>query len=118
MPKPVLSAMLSCSGLELTDAEKRIFAEFNPLGVTLFGRNIFEIFDDFSGRILLPLGGMLISIFAGWVLDRRLYHNEISNQGTVKTPYFRMLVFSLRYIAPLAIGLVFLDQLGAFSFLK
>ena len=40
MPKPVLSAMLSCSGLELTDAEKRIFAEFNPLGVTLFGRNI------------------------------------------------------------------------------
>ena len=92
---------------------------FGPLsGVTLFGRNIFEIFDDFSGRILLPLGGMLISIFAGWVLDRRLYHNEISNQGTVKTPYFRMLVFSLRYIAPLAIGLVFLDQLGAFSFLK
>lgn len=92
---------------------------FGPLsGVTLFGRNIFEIFDDFSGRILLPLGGMLISIFAGWVLDRRLYHNEISNQGNLKTPYFRMLVFSLRYIAPLAIGLVFLDQLGAFSFLK
>lgn len=40
MPKPVLSAMLSCSGLELTDTEKRIFAEFNPLGITLFGRNI------------------------------------------------------------------------------
>lgn len=92
---------------------------FGPLsGVTLFDRNIFEIFDDFSGRILLPLGGMFISIFAGWVLDRRLYHNEISNQGNLKTPYFRMLVFSLRYIAPLAIGLVFLDQLGAFSFLK
>ncbi len=92
---------------------------FGPLsGVTFFDRNIFEIFDDFSGRILLPLGGMLISIFAGWVLDRRLYHNEISNQGNLKTPYFRMLVFSLRYIAPLAIGLVFLDQLGAFSFLK
>lgn len=92
---------------------------FGPLsGVTLFDRNIFEIFDDLSGRILLPLGGMLISIFAGWVLDRRLYHNEISNQGNLKTPYFRMLVFSLRYIAPLAIGLVFLDQLGAFSFLK
>ena len=92
---------------------------FGPLsGVTLFGRNIFEIFDDFSGRILLPLGGMLISIFAGWVLDRKLYHHELSNQGNLKTPYFRMLVFSLRYIAPLAIGLVFLDQLGAFSFFK
>ena len=92
---------------------------FGPLsGVTLFDRNIFEIFDDFSGRILLPLGGMLISIFAGWVLDRKLYHYELSNQGNLKTPYFRMLVFSLRYIAPLAIGLVFLDQLGVFSFFK
>ncbi len=92
---------------------------FGPLsGVTLFDRNIFEIFDDFSGRILLPLGGMLISIFAGWALDRKLYHHELSNQGNLKTPYFRMLVFSLRYIAPLAIGLVFLDQLGVFSFFK
>jgi NSS family neurotransmitter:Na+ symporter len=92
---------------------------FGPLsGVTLFDRNIFEIFDDFSGRILLPLGGMLISIFAGWVLDRQLYRDEISNGGDLKTPYFKMLVFSLRYITPLAIGLVFLDQMGAFNFLK
>ncbi len=92
---------------------------FGPLsGLTLFDRSIFSLFDDFSGRILLPLGGMLISIFAGWVLDRKLYRDELSNQGDLKTPYFKMLVFSLRYIAPLAIGLVFLDQLGAFGFLK
>ena len=92
---------------------------FGPLsGVTLFGRNIFSFFDDFSGRILLPLGGMLISIFAGWVLDRKLYRDEISNDGTLKTPYFKLLVFSLRFIAPLAIGLVFLDQIGAFEVLK
>ena len=92
---------------------------FGPLsGVTLFDRNIFSLFDDFSGRFLLPLGGMLISIFAGWVLDRKLYRDELSNQGDLKTPYFKMLVFSLRFIAPLAIGLVFLDQLGVFGFLK
>lgn len=92
---------------------------FGPLsGVTMFDRNIFSLFDDFSGRFLLPLGGMLISIFAGWVLDRKLYRDELSNQGDLKTPYFKMLVFSLRFIAPLAIGLVFLDQLGVFGFLK
>ena len=92
---------------------------FGPLSdVKLFDRNIFDMFDDFSGRILLPLGGMLISIFAGWVLDRQLYRDEISNKGDLKTPYFKMLIFSLRYIAPLAIGLVFLDQLGIFIFLK
>lgn len=40
MAKPILAAILSCSGLALTDAEKRIFAKANPLGVTLFARNI------------------------------------------------------------------------------
>ena len=92
---------------------------FGPLsGVKLFDRNIFSLFDDVSGRILLPLGGMLISIFAGWVLDRKLYRDELSNGGDLKTPYFKLLVFSLRYIAPLAIVLVFLDQIGVFYFLK
>ena len=92
---------------------------FGPLsGVKLFDRNIFSLFDDLSGRILLPLGGMLISIFAGWVLDRKLYRDELSNGGDMKTPYFKLLVFSLRYIAPLAIALVFLDQIGVFAFLK
>lgn len=92
---------------------------FGPLcSVTLFGRNIFELFDDFSGMVLLPIGGMLISIFAGWVLNRKLYHDELSNYGTLRVRYYRLLTFSLRYVAPVAIGMVFLDQLGVFNFLK
>lgn len=92
---------------------------FGPLSdVKLFDRNIFSMFDDLSGMILLPLGGMLIAIFAGWVLDRQLYREEITNSGEIKAPYFKLLIFALRYIAPTAIGLVFLDQIGAFNFLK
>lgn len=92
---------------------------FGPLsGITLFDRNIFSMFDDFSGMFLLPIGGMLIAIFAGWVLDKQLYRDEISNGGEIKTPYFKMLIFSLRFVAPLAIGIVFLDQLGVFDWVK
>lgn len=40
MAKPILAAMLSCQGTELTDAEKKLFAQYNPLGITLFNRNI------------------------------------------------------------------------------
>ncbi|MBR5599539.1 MAG: glycoside hydrolase family 3 protein [Alphaproteobacteria bacterium] len=40
MSKPILSAMLSCKGAFLTDEEKRLFAKYCPLGVTLFERNI------------------------------------------------------------------------------
>ncbi len=92
---------------------------FGPLDdVRVMGRNIFEMFDDLSGRILLPVSGMLISIFAGWVIDKQLYRDELTNGGDLKAKYFRVLRFSLRYVAPLAIGSVFLDQLGVFDFLK
>ena len=40
MERPILSAFLSCSGATLTDKEKFLFAKYNPLGLTLFGRNI------------------------------------------------------------------------------
>lgn len=40
MLRPILPAMLSCSGTVLTDAEKKFFARVNPLGINLFGRNI------------------------------------------------------------------------------
>ena len=40
MEKPILSAMLSCSGLALSDEEKQLFSKYNPLGISLFGRNI------------------------------------------------------------------------------
>lgn len=91
---------------------------FGPLdGVRLFGRNIFTLFDDFSGTILLPVGGLLTSIFAGWVLDQKLYRDELSNHGELKASYFKLLVFSLRYVTPVAIGLVFLNQLGVINFI-
>lgn len=90
---------------------------FGPLaGVQIFGMNIFDVFDKFSGTILLPISGMLIAIFAGWILDRQLYRDEISNHGELKAPYFKLLIISLRYIAPIAIAIVFLDQLGLFKF--
>lgn len=43
MTKVKSAAFLSCSGLELTDEEKRLFEKFNPAGITLFSRNIGNI---------------------------------------------------------------------------
>ena len=40
--RPILAAMLSCSGAELTDFEKKIFSKYNPLGISLFARNIVD----------------------------------------------------------------------------
>jgi len=40
MTKPILAAILSCSGPQLTDEEKFLFSASNPLGITLFARNL------------------------------------------------------------------------------
>ena len=40
MSKPIIPAMLSCSGYHLTDQEKKLFNQYNPLGINLFSRNI------------------------------------------------------------------------------
>lgn len=40
MEKPMIAAMLSVSGLELTENEKRLLEKSNPIGITLFKRNV------------------------------------------------------------------------------
>lgn len=40
MSKPILAAILSCQGLKLTENEKKLFSAYNPLGITLFSRNL------------------------------------------------------------------------------
>ena len=40
--KPILACMLSVSGLTLTEDEKKLLSKANPLGITLFKRNILD----------------------------------------------------------------------------
>lgn len=79
----------------------------------LMGLTFFDFLDSLTSKIMLPLGGMFISIFTGWYLDRRIVWEEISNQGSLKVPLFKVYVFILKYIAPVAIGLIFVNELGA-----
>lgn len=90
---------------------------FGPLdGVKIFGMSIFDLFDYVSSNIFLPVGGMLVSIFTGWYLDKKLVHDELTNRGTLRAPYLRLVIFILRYFAPIAIAIILLNQLGLFRF--
>ena len=88
---------------------------FGPFeGFKIFGMTLFDFFDYAASNIMLPVGGMLISIFAGWYLDRNLVRDEVTNRGTLQARYLPVVVFILRYIAPVAIACVLLGQLGLF----
>ena len=90
---------------------------FGPLSDVkfLFGMTFFDFFDFVSAKVFLPVGGFIISLFVGWKLDRQLVRDELTNQGTVKMHFFSVYIFILKWVAPLAIGLIFLNELGLFS---
>ncbi len=78
----------------------------------IFGHTIFGSLDWLSANLLLPLGGVFIVIFLGWVLGKIAIVDEVTNKGQIKMRFLRVFIFILKYIAPVAIVLVFLNAIG------
>ena len=79
---------------------------------TIFGLTFFDLLDYVTAKIMLPLGGMLICIFVGTHVDRQVLKEELTNGGTIPFYLFNTYVFFMKYIAPIAIGLIFLNEIG------
>ena len=80
--------------------------------VTLFGKNFFELVDTLTAQIMLPLGGVLIALFAGWVMKQEHSSAELALEDPRHYNAWQILV---RYVASIGVGLVFLDAMGLFS---
>ncbi len=84
-----------------------------PLNQPFIGENtLFEILEYTSANLFLPIGGFFIVIFVGWFMGRKNVDDEISNSGKFKLPLFNFFLVIVRIIAPIAIAMVFLYQLG------
>jgi NSS family neurotransmitter:Na+ symporter len=81
-------------------------------GVSFFGLNTFELMDFTSANILLPVGGFFIVLFVAWFFGREKSSAELSNEGTLKAAYIPVYVFIIRFIAPLALAIIFLNGIG------
>jgi NSS family neurotransmitter:Na+ symporter len=76
----------------------------------LFGMSLMDFCDFITAQIMLPAGAFFTSILIGWFVERQLIINEFTNNGTLKDTFFRAYLFSVRYIVPLCILLIFLHQ--------
>ncbi|MCX4189384.1 sodium-dependent transporter [Methylophaga sp. OBS3] len=76
---------------------------------TIAGKTAFELLDYLTANIMLPLGGLLIAIFAGWVMRRANSEDELAAKPAFLFHGWRFLV---RYIAPAAIFIVFANLIG------
>ena len=63
---------------------------------------------------MLPAGGFFTCLFVGWRLDRAVLRREITNDGTLRFRIFGAFLFLLRYVLPVILLAIFLDNLGLF----
>ncbi len=74
-----------------------------------FGRNFFDTMDYLASNWLLPLGGLFIAIYAGWVMPRRLQEAEVEGMAPIFFGGWLMLV---RFVAPALVIVVLLQKVG------
>jgi NSS family neurotransmitter:Na+ symporter len=83
---------------------------FNELkDFTPGGRNIFDWSEYISANVLLPLGGFLVAVFVGWRVSRMTIASEFGANGA---KLFNSWLFLLKYCAPIAVAIVFLNSSG------
>ena len=79
-------------------------------GISIMGQPLLDFCDNLTAKFMLPLGGLLTSIFIGWFANQRDVRDEFTNRGTVARGLFPVYQLAVRFIVPVLILLVFLHQ--------
>lgn len=93
LPLPLLSMVCSLSFSTLAD--------FKILGLT-----IFDFLDTFATNIILPVVSISVCVFIGWSAPKGLLGKELSNNGSVRSRFTGIIMFIIRYLAPVMIAII------------
>jgi len=77
--------------------------------VKFFGLTFFDLLDFITSNLMLPLGGILIALFAGWLMSAESTKAELHISNPTLYTAWQVLV---RYIAPVAVFIVLLNAIG------
>jgi Na+-dependent transporters of the SNF family len=77
--------------------------------VTLLGKTFFDILDYLTANVMLPLGGLCIAIFAGWIMSKEASADELR---FTKPVLYKSWQFLIKFISPLAVIVVFFKAIG------
>ncbi|WP_339323319.1 sodium-dependent transporter [Paenibacillus sp. FSL W8-0194] len=77
-----------------------------PAFTHMGSKNFFDWLDFIASNILLPVGGLITTLFAGY------FWKGAAEAAGLKSGWFRVWLFMLRYIAPILVVLVLLHTTG------
>jgi NSS family neurotransmitter:Na+ symporter len=69
---------------------------------------LFDVFDTLTANLMLPLGGLLIAVFAAWVMSTKTSAEELGLGDNA----YKAWQIAARYIAPAGVILIFLNAVG------
>jgi len=86
-----------------------VLADVRVLGnLAIFeGKTIFEFFVYVVTQLIMPAGGILVTVFAGWVVKQQFSADELYNGG--KPLAYKVWLFIVRFVAPILLAMVLYD---------
>lgn len=111
-----LATIFSMTGTTIGDITENLLSWIGfgdtELKTGFFKYNLFQIIDFFTASIMLPIGGLLIAIFSGWVMHQDSTEREFSFRSRYVYPVWQVMV---RYVSPFLVLMVFLNIIGIFK---
>ena len=76
--------------------------------IKLLGMNFFALLDNFTAIVMLPLLGILTSVFVGWLWKKEDMKAELTAEGGIDKATYPVIRFLLRYVCPVLVSIVFI----------
>jgi NSS family neurotransmitter:Na+ symporter len=107
-----VASIFAFTGVKLRDIFQHLSgivgADLN-LEAKFFDLTFFNLIDYLTANIMLPLGGLLIALFAGWQMSQQSSRDELAMAGSFSYSIWLLLV---RFVTPIAVIVVFLNAVG------
>ena len=79
---------------------------FNDLSTfTIFGMTIFDNLDYLTSKIMLPLGGLLMALFVGYVMNKAIVKNELNAGQSIINIWFMI----IKVFSPILLIIIFIQ---------
>lgn len=98
------------SDLTISSTISTDYGEF----VILKDATAFDFLDYLTSNIMLPLGGLMIAIYAGWLMKKEYSANELN----INRFWYAIWLFLVRFLAPIMVIIVFLNAMGVVAFMR
>ncbi|MDF3000020.1 MAG: sodium:neurotransmitter symporter [Bacillota bacterium] len=80
--------------------------------IKVFGYNFFDLYDYATSNIALPIIGLAGSLILGFTWSKKVVMNEVTNHGRIKFGLKNIWYYSVKYISPILLIIVFFTSIG------